>query len=106
MSKRTVGAVIAVVVVGVLAWVLWPRGGGGAREQGAAHARDGGAAVARRPAVQGGIDGVVRDERGAPVAGATVPWIGFHTYGEIAELGGQPYYHNYTVVLCALYERG
>lgn len=35
----------------------------------------------------------------------TAPWIGFHTYGEIAPLGGQPYYHNYTVALCALYDR-
>jgi hypothetical protein len=36
--------------------------------------------------------------------GKQVPWLGFHTYGELAELGGQPYYHNYTVVLCALYD--
>jgi hypothetical protein len=35
----------------------------------------------------------------------TVPWIGFHSYGEIAPIaGGQTYYHNYTAVLCALYE--
>jgi hypothetical protein len=38
--------------------------------------------------------------------GKTVPWLGFHTYGELAELGGKPYYHNYTVVLCALYDTG
>lgn len=37
--------------------------------------------------------------------GPAAPWIGFHTYGEIAPLGGQPYYHNYTVALCALYDR-
>jgi hypothetical protein len=37
--------------------------------------------------------------------GKQVPWLGFHTYGELAELGGKPYYHNYTVVVCALYER-
>ena len=36
--------------------------------------------------------------------GAAAPWIGFHTYGEIAPIAGQPYYHNYTVALCALYE--
>lgn len=38
--------------------------------------------------------------------GATTPWIGFHTYGEIAPIGNRPYYHNYTVALCAMYERG
>jgi hypothetical protein len=32
------------------------------------------------------------------------PWIGFHTFGEIARIGRTPFYHNYTVVLCALYE--
>lgn len=37
--------------------------------------------------------------------GATTPWIGFHTYGEIAPIAGRPYYHNYTVALCAIYER-
>ena len=36
--------------------------------------------------------------------GDTTPWIGFHTYGEIAPINGKPYYHNYTVVLCALYD--
>lgn len=35
--------------------------------------------------------------------GADVPWIGLHTYGEIAPVGGQTYFHNYTAVLCALY---
>ena len=39
------------------------------------------------------------------VLGTAVPWIGFHTYGEIAPIAGRPYYHNYTVALCALYER-
>jgi hypothetical protein len=39
------------------------------------------------------------------ILGATTPWVGFHTYGEIAPIGDRPYYHNYTVVLCALYER-
>lgn len=37
--------------------------------------------------------------------GETTPWIGFHTYGEIAPIGDRPYYHNYTVALCAFYER-
>lgn len=37
--------------------------------------------------------------------GPTTPWLGFHTYGEIAPLGGRPYYHNYTVALCAVYDR-
>lgn len=32
------------------------------------------------------------------------PWLGFHTYGEIAPVAGRTHYHNYTVVLCALYE--
>lgn len=36
--------------------------------------------------------------------GTDTPWIGFHTYGEIAPVNGMPYYHNYTVVLCALYD--
>jgi hypothetical protein len=40
----------------------------------------------------------------------TTPWLGLHTYGEIAELKGVPCFHNYTVALCALYpgceERG
>jgi hypothetical protein len=34
----------------------------------------------------------------------SVPWIGFHSYGEIAPVGGRNYYHNYTVALCAFYE--
>lgn len=37
--------------------------------------------------------------------GPSTPWIGFHTYGEIAPIAGRPYYHNYTVALCAFYER-
>ena len=32
------------------------------------------------------------------------PWLGFHTFGEIAQIGQRAFYHNYTVVLCALYE--
>lgn len=37
--------------------------------------------------------------------GVGAPWIGLHTYGEIAPISGRSYYHNYTVVLCALYDR-
>lgn len=33
-----------------------------------------------------------------------VPLVGFHTYGELAPLGGRPRFHNYTVALCAIYE--
>ena len=33
-----------------------------------------------------------------------VPWLGFHSYGEIAPLGGVPRYHNYTMGLCAAYD--
>ncbi len=36
--------------------------------------------------------------------GMGVPWIGFHSYGEIAPAGGRSRYHNYTVALCALYD--
>lgn len=32
-----------------------------------------------------------------------VPWVGLHTYGEIAPLDGDTHYHNYTGVLCAIY---
>ncbi len=35
--------------------------------------------------------------------GKDLPWLGFHTYGEIAPLARKTWYHNYTVVLCALY---
>lgn len=37
--------------------------------------------------------------------GPNTPWLGFHTYGEIAPIAGRPYYHNYTVALCAVYDR-
>jgi hypothetical protein len=33
-----------------------------------------------------------------------VPWLGFHSYGELAPLGGVPLYHNYTMGLCAAYD--
>ena len=32
------------------------------------------------------------------------PWIGFHTFGEIAPVGDRTYYHNLTTALCAVYE--
>ncbi len=38
------------------------------------------------------------------VLGAETPWIGFHTFGEIAPAGDRPYYRNYSVVLCSVYE--
>lgn len=37
--------------------------------------------------------------------GKSVPWIGFHTFGEIAPIGDKNTYHNYSVVLCAIYEK-
>ena len=37
--------------------------------------------------------------------GPKTAWLGFHTYGEIAPIAGRPYYHNYTVALCAVYDR-
>jgi hypothetical protein len=36
--------------------------------------------------------------------GIDLPWIGFHTYGEIGAVGEQLLTHNYTVVLVVLYE--
>ncbi len=38
------------------------------------------------------------------ILGSEVPWEGFHTFGEIAPVGAQTLFHNYTVVLCALYQ--
>lgn len=38
------------------------------------------------------------------VLGADTPWIGLHTYGEIAPIGGRTRYHNFTVALCALHD--
>jgi hypothetical protein len=37
------------------------------------------------------------------VLGEHVPWLGFHTFGEIAPIRGKSYYHNYTVALCVIY---
>jgi hypothetical protein len=39
------------------------------------------------------------------VLGEDVPWVGLHTYGEIAPVGRRTYFHNHTGVLCALYPR-
>lgn len=36
--------------------------------------------------------------------GPATPWIGFHSYGEIAPLQGASQFHSFTVALCALYE--
>ena len=38
------------------------------------------------------------------VLGRSTPWVGFHTYGEIAPIADRTYYHNYTVALCAVFE--
>ena len=35
--------------------------------------------------------------------GPDVPWLGFYTYGEIAPVGEHNHFHNYTVVLTAIY---
>jgi hypothetical protein len=48
------------------------------------------------------------DEIVAPLQrelGPETPWLGLHTYGEIAPVAGRPRYHNYTVAICALYDR-
>ncbi len=39
--------------------------------------------------------------------GKSIPWLGFHTFGEIMPLSreGATFFHNYTVALCALYEK-
>lgn len=47
-------------------------------------------------------DHIVRPLRG--VLGDSVPWLGFHTYGEIAPVAGRARYQNYTVALCALFD--
>lgn len=38
------------------------------------------------------------------VLGRKTPWIGFHSYGEIAPIGQSACYHNYSVALCALFD--
>jgi hypothetical protein len=38
------------------------------------------------------------------VLGESTPWIGFHSYGEIAPVLDVTRYHNFTVALCALFD--
>ena len=38
------------------------------------------------------------------VIGDDIPWAGFHSYGEIAPIGSRAFYHNYSVVMAALYD--
>jgi hypothetical protein len=48
-------------------------------------------------ATEGMVDPVRR------ILGESVPWIGLHTYGEIAPVGAHTVFQNYAGVLCALY---
>jgi len=50
-------------------------------------------------ATEGMVDPVRR------ILGEDVPWIGLHTYGEIAPVGPKTVFQNYAGVLCALYPR-
>lgn len=43
-----------------------------------------------------GID-VIQD-----VLGKDIPWLGFYSYGEIAPISNENYYHNQTAVLCVI----
>jgi hypothetical protein len=36
--------------------------------------------------------------------GPDIPWLGFYTFGEISPVGGHNCFHNYTVVLTAIYQ--
>ncbi len=36
--------------------------------------------------------------------GPDLPWLGFHSYGEIAPIAGRARFHNFTVALCAIYD--
>jgi small ligand-binding sensory domain FIST len=36
--------------------------------------------------------------------GEDLPWIGFHSYGEIAPIGGRNLFHQYTMALGAFYD--
>jgi hypothetical protein len=40
------------------------------------------------------------------VLGPKLPWAGFLTYGELAPIRHGLFFHNYTIVLCGLYEGG
>ncbi len=37
------------------------------------------------------------------VVGADVPWLGLHTFGEIAPVAGKTHFHNFTVAFCGMY---
>lgn len=37
------------------------------------------------------------------LVGRDVPWLGLHSYGEIAPLGTTPYFHQFTAALCSLH---
>lgn len=37
--------------------------------------------------------------------GPNIPWIGFHTYGEIAPLCGKVFFHNFTAVIGVIFEK-
>jgi hypothetical protein len=39
------------------------------------------------------------------IVGEDIPWIGSHTFGEIAPVGDKTVFHNYTGVLCAIYPK-
>lgn len=36
---------------------------------------------------------------------ASIPWIGFHTYGEIAPIGNKIFFHNFTAVIAVLFDK-
>lgn len=36
--------------------------------------------------------------------GPAVPWLGLHSYGELASVAGEPHFHAYTLALCAAYD--
>jgi len=36
---------------------------------------------------------------------ADTPWIGFHTYGEIAPIGNKIFFHNFTAVIAVLFDK-
>lgn len=39
------------------------------------------------------------------ILGHEQSWIGFHTYGEIAPINGKTEFHNYTAVICRIFEK-
>lgn len=39
------------------------------------------------------------------LVGPDVPWIGFHTYGEIAPICGKVFFHNFTAVIGILFDK-